>query len=35
VGTGSGGASISPSSVLTDLAGNSARTTARTMSPLF
>lgn len=35
VGTGSGGASISPSSVLTDLAGNPARTTGRTMSPLF
>jgi hypothetical protein len=35
VGTGSGGASISPASTLTDVAGNAARTTARTVSPLF
>jgi hypothetical protein len=35
VGTGSGGASIVPASGLTDSAGNAARTTARTMSPLF
>ncbi|MEN3282786.1 MAG: large repetitive protein [Solirubrobacteraceae bacterium] len=35
VGTGTGGASISPASTLTDPAGNAARTTARTMSPLF
>jgi Big-like domain-containing protein len=35
VATGTGGASIVPSSTLTDPAGNAARTTARTMSPLF
>jgi hypothetical protein len=35
VGTGSGGASISPASTLTDVMGNAARSTARTMSPLF
>jgi hypothetical protein len=35
VATGTGGASIIPSSSLTDPAGNAARTTARTMSPLF
>ncbi|HEX7297557.1 MAG TPA: Ig-like domain-containing protein, partial [Solirubrobacteraceae bacterium] len=35
VGTGSGGASIVPASGLTDPAGNAARTTARTVSPLF
>jgi hypothetical protein len=35
VATGTGGASIIPSSALTDPAGNAARTTARTMSPLF
>jgi hypothetical protein len=35
VATGTGGASIVPSSSLTDAAGNAARTTARTMSPLF
>jgi hypothetical protein len=35
VATGTGGASIVPSNTLTDPAGNAARTTARTMSPLF
>jgi Bacterial Ig-like domain len=35
VGTGSGGASISPATTLTDVVGNAARSTARTMSPLF
>jgi len=35
VGTGSGGASISPASTLTDVVGNAARSTPRTMSPLF
>jgi hypothetical protein len=35
VATGTGGASIVPSSALTDPAGNAARTTARSMSPLF
>jgi hypothetical protein len=34
-GTGSGGASIAPAATLTDPAGNAARATAGTMSPLF